>query len=281
MRRYFLTGCSGLIGRAIVRDLIKKDDTDEILVLTRNAQRRYEMMQWSPKIKLYEGDVTETLFPESEFTDLIHGANEVNDLLQPDQHKYYYTIVEGTARIMDWAETHIHPTNGRVLLLSSGAATRDTLYGRAKRQCERLMKDSTLNYSVARIYSVIGNEMPLGGQYAAGIFVQQALQKGKVSYFGGTSERSYLDVEDASHWLLEILSRGEQKRIYDIAGENSVPIYFLAYLIAEIFGVPCEKIEGPSRKDSYIPDLSNASGLGLKQTVSLKESLERIRDFYK
>lgn len=277
MRRYFLTGATGLIGREIVRQLIKRDDTEEIVLLTRNAQRRYEMLSWSPKIKLYEGDITETLFPESEFTDLIHGANEVNDLSQPDQPKYYYTIVEGTARVMDWAETHINPITGRVLLLSSGAATRDTLYGRAKRQCERLLKDSSLNYSIARIYSVLGEEMPMNGQYAAGIFVHQAIHDKKVRYFSGTSERSYLHVEDASRWLLTILGCGKIRETYDVAGERAIPIYLLAYLVAEVFNVPCEKIEGPTRVDTYVPNLGPAKSLGLSQTISLKQSLERIR----
>lgn len=281
-RRYFCTGATGFIGREIVRQLIAMEDTEEIVLLTRDAQKRYEMLSWSKKIRLYEGDITETTFPESEFTDLIHGANEANDLLQPDKPRYYYTIVEGTDRIMDWAASHISTNGGRVLLLSSGAAARDTLYGRAKRQCERIMWDSMLTYSVARLYAVVGEEMPLGGQYAAGIFVKQAMKEGKVRYYGGTSERAYLHVEDAAHWLLEILDRGSHRRTYDVAGDASVPIYLLAYLVAEVFGVPCEKVDGPDRKDVYVPDsLQYAKDMGLKQTIPLKKAIERIRNHLK
>lgn len=274
-RRFFLTGCSGLIGREIIRQLIPREDTDEIVVLTRDPQRRYELLSWSPKIKLFEGDITETQFPQREFTDLIHGANEVNDLRQPDEPRYYYTIVEGTARIMDWAANHV---SGNTLLLSSGAATRDTVYGRAKRQSERIMSDLPRSYSIARIFSVLGEEMPLNGQYAAGIFVYQAITDKVVRYYGGTSERSYLHVEDAARWILEILTKGSHGRVYDVAGEHCMPVYLLAYLTAEVFNVPCEKVEGPNRKDSYIPDLTAAKNLGLAQTISVKQSLERIRN---
>lgn len=274
MRRFFITGGTGLCGREIVRQLIQRDDVEEIWLLTRDAQRRYEMLSWSPKIKLYEGDITETLFPNSEFTDLIHGANEVNDLRQPDQHRYYYTIVEGTARILDWATLHV---DGNILLLSSGAATRDTVYGRAKRQCERMAREDPIA-KVARIYSVLGNEMPLNGQYAAGVFVHQAINDRVVRYYGGTSERSYLHVEDCAKWLLEILDRGEHGTPYDVAGEKAITIYGLAYVVADVFGVHCEKVEGPNRQDSYIPDLGPVHSLGLTQTIGIRQSLERIRD---
>lgn len=276
MRRYFLTGCGGLIGREIIRQLIKREDTDEIYVLTRDPQRRYEMYAWSPKIRLYEGDITETQLPQSDFTDLIHGANEVNDLRQPDQPRYYYTIVEGTARVMDWAANHV---TGSSLLLSSGAATRDTVYGRAKRQSERIMRDLPRSYSIARIFSVLGEEMPLNGQYAAGIFIHQAIADKVVRYYGGNSERSYLHVEDAARWILTILDHGSHGRVYDVAGENPITMYGLAYVVADVFGVHCEKVEGPNRQDTYLPDLTAAKNLGLSQTIGIRQSLERIRDY--
>lgn len=271
MRRYFITSGTGFIGREIVRQLCKREDTERITLLTRDAQKRYEMLAWDKRISLYEGDITTTDFPhDGDYTDLIHGANEANDLRQPDLHRYYYTIVEGTQRVMDWAGNAF----SRILLLSSGAASRDTVYGRAKRMSE-FTAEPYLPV-VARIYSVIGEEMPIDGQYAAGIFVAQALYDGKVIIHEGSSIRAYLHVEDCAKWLLQLLDDNEAGT-YDVCGAPPISIKALAELVAEVFGVPCEHIPDPTyRKDVYVTD--NAQPL---PNISLRKSIERIRDHYK
>ena len=275
MRKYFLTGCTSFLGRALVRALCARPDTDLVCCLTRNAQARYEMYSWGP-VMLWEGDITTTSFPSGiHFTDLIHGANEANDLLQPDLPKYYYTIVEGTRRILDWASTQ--PTIQNRLLLSSGAAGRDTVYGRAKQISEWFGERFHLTWKIARIYNLIGKEMPLRGQYAIGQFVAQAIYDGKIKFYGGLSQRSYLDVDEAAKWLLTILDAGSPLLPYDVAGDEPVTMAELARRVGKVFNVPVEHIEGPDRCDLYLPDLRRAHSLGLRQTISLDESLETLR----
>lgn len=270
MRRYFGTGLTGFIGREIVRQLLEKDDTEYICCLTRGHRKN---LLFDERLGYMTGDITQCAFPLGRgFTDVIHGANEVNDLLQPDQHKYYYTIVEGTARLMKWA-----PANAkRILILSSGAVARDTIYGRAKQQCERIARPQA---KIARIYSVLGNEMPLNGQYAIGQFIGQAL-KGEVRVYAGMSVRTYLHVEDCAKWLLRILENGQADFPYDVAGNEPVTILGLAKKVSLEFGVPLKHIDGPAREDIYLPDTAGHGVLGLTQTISLDESLRRLKDYY-
>ena len=47
------------------------------------------------------------------------------------------------------------------------------------------------------------------------------------------------------------------------------------------FNVPVHRFEGPDRVDNYLPDLTAANKLGLKQTLDIYQSLEVIRDHYK
>lgn len=275
MRKYFVTGGTGFLGRAIVRALCARPDTDLVCCLTRNVKARNEMRFWGP-VLLWEGDITNCEFPSDiAFTDLIHGANEANDLLQPDLPRYYYTIVEGTRRILDWSS--YHPTIQNRLLLSSGAAGRDTVYGRAKQVSEWLGEQFHLAWKIARIYNLVGEEMPLMGQYAIGQFVGQALRHERIRYYGGSSQRSYLHVDEAAKWLLTVLDIGTPLLPYEVAGDEPVTIAELARRVGEVFGVPVEQVEGPDRCDLYLPDLRRAHSLGLRQGITLDESLERLR----
>ena len=277
MRRYFLTGGTGLIGREIVRQLLRREDTERIVLLTRDKEKRKDMLAWDSRINLHQGDITKSAFPEGIFTDLIHGANEANDTLQPDQHLYYYTIVQGTDRILQWAA---RKGIERSLILSSGAAKRETLYGSAKRLSEHLAFYHGGNTKIARIYSVLGAEMPMAefGQYAAGRFIWQALNEGRVRFYGGDSRRTYLHVEECARWLLAVLDRGRALTPIDVAGSAQISIFSLAHLVGLVFGVPVEHIDGPTRVDMYLPDLGAAHQLGLEQTITIRKSLEMIRD---
>jgi nucleoside-diphosphate-sugar epimerase len=284
VRRYFLTGGTGFIGRELVRQLLERADTEKIRCLTRGARK--DLIE-DPRVSYLEGDITTVQLPNSVFsrkekfyTDLIHGANEVNDLLQPDQLRYYYTIVEGTNRVLKWAATNDIPFE-RILILSSGAVARDTLYGRAKRQCEILARSYGGNTKIARIFSVVGPEMPLNGQYAIGRFVGQAINDKRVRYYGGDSVRTYLDVSDCARYLLRILDDCVSLAPVDVAGEEPITMELLAKLVAAIFGVPCQKIEGPDRSDVYLSDVLPALSIGLSPTITLTQSLERIRDYHK
>ena len=281
MKNYFLTGATGFVGRAIVRELLTRPDTFSITLLTRQPQLRWPMLSWSTKLKFYEGDITSVQFPhDSSFTHIIHGANEANDLLQPDAHRYYYTIVEGTERLLDWADTL--PTVQEVLVLSSGAAARDTVYGRAKRQCERIAANH-LGCKIARIYSLIGEETPLNGQYALGQFIAQALYDWEVRLWGGNAQRTYLHVEDAARWLLAILDLGEVDVPYDVAGDTSVTMEELATKVARLFGVPLKHVAetvAPRGPDLYIPNIAPTLALGCEQTIYLEEALTRLRGHY-
>ena len=274
MRRYFITGGTGFIGREIVRWLLAQPDTDRVVCLTRGLREGHLK---HPKLDYWKGDICEVQFPQESFTDLIHGANEVNDLLQPDQLRYYYTIVEGTNRALKWAAT---TGIERSLILSSGAVARETLYGYAKRQCEILAHYYGGNTKIARIFSVIGPEMPLNGQYAAGRFVGQALKDKRIQFYGGSSIRSYLDSAECAQWLLHILGHAPALQPIDVAGNDPITVAALAQLTGLAFRVPVSRIDGPDRSDQYLPDLTAATKLYLHQTLSITHSLERIRDHY-
>lgn len=273
MRRYFLTGCTGFAGRALVRELALRPDTEEILLLTRNAQSRYDFYGIDSKVKLYEGNINTCPFPTGDFTHIIHGANPPANA---NSQEVYYAIVDGTARILEWATRRGIPN---FLLLSSGAARGDpsTVYGRGKRMAELLLRCQSTTAKIARIYTLIGDGVP--PQYALGEFIRQAVQEKSVTCRGGDMvQRSYLHVDDAAKWLLRIMDEGQPLFPYPVGGAMAYTIDEIARFVAHKFEVPYTHIAGPYITDRYLPELRDTLRLGCNTTIPLGTALEMIRD---
>lgn len=260
MRRYFLTGCTGFLGRAIIADLLSRPDTEHICLMT-----RWQQVSTNPRISFHVGDIVESPLPGAEFTHIIHGANGSH---ATDPALCYYTIVEGTRRIADWASG-----NAEILYLSSGGVHRETPYGRGKRLAEKLLP---YRAKIARIYTLVGPDTPT--HYAVGEFIRQALMEGRIRVTGGENiVRSYLHVDDAARWVLRVLDDGYPSTPYDIGGDSPWTVRSVAVAVANVFQVPLEAYGSSSQADSYLPDVAATKRLGLKSTISLTQALERIR----
>lgn len=277
MRRYFITGGTGFIGRAVVRALLKRKDTHSIMCLTRG---RADLIE-DKRVSYWKGDITDVELPSDGmvFTDLIHAAAEANDLLVPDKSGYYYTVVEGARRIFEWAsDRNIY----RTLFVSSGCVRKaDTTYCRAKRLSEWLCERYPVQTKIARVFSVIGEELPLNGQYALGRFIGDAL-KGEVRYYESPSVRSYLHVEDCAQWLLAILDKGTMDQTYDVGATRAIAISELAHVVAKVFKAKLSRIpaEHHPTAEIYLPDAADTKAkLLVKETITLEQSLERIRHY--
>ena len=279
----FMTGGTGFCGRAIVRRLLERTDLEMIYLLTRGNRQPIEIFDPTDRIKYWKGDITECAFPGPQYkiTHLIHGACDANDLLQPDRHYYYYTIVEGARRIFEWAQERGVPNT---LFLSSGvAAFRDTTYGRGKRQSEFLAEHFKLpNFKIARIFSVVGEEMPLNGQYAIGKFVHQAIFDKEVRFYGGSSVRSYLHVTDCAEWCHAIMERGAPNVPYDVGGPLPMSVKELAYVVGKVLNVPVQEVPEPpdARPPTiYVPRaVDTMMSLRTSVSIPLEKAIRSVRE---
>lgn len=284
MRSYFVTGGTGFVGRALVRELLKREDTQRLCLLTRRTLTQLEAENHpgigNDRVEFWRGDITECEFPKLYYTDIIHAAAEANDLLAPDKPKYYYDVVEGARRIFEWGRQMASKAdNMRMLFVSSGAVLKgDSVYCRAKRMAEGL---SPVWARIGRIYSLVGPEMPMNGQYALGRFIWDAVTNGRVEYYDSGSVRSYLHVDDCARMLLDSLDYYEPLAT-DIGSLQPVTINELARIVGEIAGVPVMEIP---RKDFhqtaqvYLPKVENMFPRLYSNTHTLEDSIREVIEY--
>lgn len=271
MTTYFITGGTGFVGRALVRHLLSLEGTERITCLTRGLKPGHID---NPRVDYWLGDITECDFPDHSFDRIIHAASEANDLLAPDKLKYYYDVVEGSRRLFDWAADK----SGVLLYVSSGAVVKgDSVYCRAKRVSEQLAPSWA---KIARIYSLVGPEMPLNGQYAIGRFIGQAIRDKEVRFYDSGAVRSYLHVDDCARWLRVIMERGDDKQSGDggcgVGSDVPISVRDLAYLVAHLAGVPCVEIPRADFHNTaqvYVPRIERSALLGCQVTMGLEESI--------
>lgn len=313
-RRFFITGGTGLIGRGLVRALLRKREDlniEQLTLLTRNPDRFASIapdIAFADGTHLLKGDMTAGEWPNESFTDIIHGATDVNDLLVSDRLAYAWGIVEGTKRTLDYAascgcERYLYLSSGAVYgpgpypeagipedwstapALNSGA----TAYGQAKRFSEHLCalfaERTQVSTRIARIFSVIGLETPLDGQYALGSFITQAVTPHNdcIRIKGdGRASRSYLHVDDLARWLIAIHEMGAGHEVVNVGSSREITISELAHIIAtHSRSKKMVFIEGSmsdyAGRVRYVPDTRLIrKRLAVSETITLESAIQSL-----
>jgi dTDP-glucose 4,6-dehydratase len=313
-RKFFIAGGTGLIGRAFVRQLLQQVQElqiDSITLLSRdpvNFSGVAPDIAGNNKIRLLRGDLNNDNLPLSQYTDVIHAAADTNDLLVKDRSVYFWNIVSGTKRMLEFAEKS---GCSRFLYLSSGAVygpgnypqsgipedwaiapslfDEKSAYGQAKRASEYLCllfsKRTGVAVKIARIFAVVGEELPLDGQYAIGNFVRDALSSttDAITIKGdGTPIRSFLHVDDVAQWLLKIHASESAFDTFNVGSEIPVSIKQLADIVSKHSPshkpvVVTQKQQDYAGRSVYLPDCSHArSVLGVEQTIDLESAIQRL-----
>jgi len=310
--RLFLTGGTGFFGCWLLETALWANDRLglglEIVALTRDPAafaRKAPPLTGQPALTLWAGDVREFAFPEGRFTHVVHAATDSDTAkIVAEPLETLETIVQGTRRVLDFAA---QAGAKRVLLTSSGAVygrqppgvthvsedyagapdvrSAAASYGEGKRVSEMLgaiyARQHGLEVVLTRPFAFLGPYLPLGGHYAVGNFLGNGLRGEPLQIGGdGTPLRSYLYASDLAVWLWTLLLRGQSLRPYNIGSEEALSIEDLARLVAAQFGgLPVEiarqNVPGQA-SEQYVPSTARAQAeLGLRQTVSLGEALEK------
>jgi dTDP-glucose 4,6-dehydratase len=309
--RLFVTGGTGFIGGWLLEVVLHANEVlgsgIEIVALTRNPDRatsRSPHVFDAPDVKLVVGDVTSFDMTLGNIDLCIHAAADAADSAgAADELRVFDVAVTGTRRVLDLAAAS---GASRVLVISSGAVygkqpptlaripeefpgapgTLDasTAYAHGKRAAEWLgcahARMSGIAVTIARIFALVGPNLPLDGPFAAGNFIRDAVGGEAIEIRGdGRPIRSYLYAADACVWLLSILMSGASQQAYNVGSEQELSVAELAQRIVRANGTDlpikvCRVPDPGMPAPRYVPATTKARGeLGLAEYTSLDAAL--------
>lgn len=323
-RRIFITGGTGFFGCWLLESFVAANNAFELkaqaVVLTRSAHRfreRAPHLAGNPAIELLEGDVRTFAFPPGDFPFVIHAATEsvrtssANPLATDPSTELLSTILEGTRRCLEFAESH---GTSKFLLTSSGAVygrqpsdmthipesyhgapdllNSSSVYGEGKRIAEMLCSLATsrtqMECKIARCFAFVGPHLQLNAHFAIGNFIRDAMRGGPIVIQGdGTPRRSYMYAADLALWLWTILFRADSSRAFNVGSERDLSIREVAETVAHTLGpgieIRIERTPGPGAPvHRYVPSVQAAKqSLSLTDGIPLVDAIRRTAAWYR
>lgn len=314
--RVLITGATGFIGSWLVEAIQQANDAlsadIRMVAISRSPDKARAVAPQvfnRADIEFISGDIRAPL-PNGlgRIDACIHAATDVGSPIQrADPREIFDVCLDGSRMALNHAR---HGQSRYFLQLSSGAVygrqpssmvrvpeqyngapdctDLSSAYGEGKRAAEwlacALASESGMALSIARIFALIGPNMPLDGSFAAGNFINDTLHARPIDVQGdGRTVRSYLYAADACIWLLRMLVNGTPKgQAYNLGSEQEITIGDLAHLIAQS-GQPTSPVNiGTPAPDNapppprYVPDTSKArTELGVREYTPLSLAIEK------
>jgi nucleoside-diphosphate-sugar epimerase len=308
----FVTGGTGFIGTWLLETIAwantKLNSKITVNILTRNLQTftaKAPHLTRNSAFSFLIGDVRNFVFPDGDFTTVIHAAADADAKLNYEYpQRMLDTIVTGTQRVLEFA-TDVQARN--FLMVSSGAVygkqpadishvseahrgapdylQPDSAYAFGKLLAEHLCAQYAARFAlqikIARCFAFVGPYLPLHKHFAIGNFIRDGLEQKHIEVKGdGSPYRSYLYAADLIIWLLHILMKGENCSAYNVGSDQAISIADLAALVAKHFDPqPAVKIATPCNQiphERYIPNVLRAkTAFGLPAGISLSEAISK------
>lgn len=281
--KVLVTGGSGFIGSHVVDQLLEAGHSVKILDL-KEPQRE--------DVEYVKGDILEKETVKNSIRDVdfvYHFAAASNiDLVKDNPLKTIEFNVMGTAYLLEEARH----TNIQRFVLASSVFVHDTrghLYTTSKMSSEMLCKDYNKLFSVPYTILRIGTAYGPRSRKAdvVSIYVEKALRNEDLIIYGtGKQKRNFIYVEDIALACLAVMNQNAENKLFTIAGDNSITIEDLAYMVRNIVNAAIKIYfrPGEEREDDYlgeIVDLGFAErSIGWRPKVDITLGIMKYKEWY-
>jgi len=192
-----LTGATGFVGGATLTRLLAAGHS--VRALTRRPQPPREGVTW------VEGDLARPGTLAQGAAAMVHVAGVVN---APDRAGFQQGNVEGTAAILAAARAAGVP---RIVHVSSLSAREPqlSLYGASKRESERLVEASGLDWSIVRPAAVYGpGDLEMRDLFRAAAW--------GLAFLPPSGTMGAVHVDDLARLLVTLAERGSPRALYEV-----------------------------------------------------------------
>ncbi|AWW31273.1 NAD(P)-dependent oxidoreductase [Echinicola strongylocentroti] len=247
-----ITGANGLLGQKLVKRLLEKK-TFNVIATGRGACRlprewegfAYASMDITNKANVLE--VFQQYTPEV----VIHGAAMTNvDECETSQEACYQQNVAAVANIIIAAEKSnsylVHVSTDFIFDGEGGPYSEEAVplpinyYGETKLQAEALIRQSKLNWGIARTVLVYGISHDMSRSNIV-LWVKKSLEEGKELQLVDDQWRTPTLAEDLAEGCI-LMAEKRAKGVFNISGDELLTPYDMAIQTAEFFELDKTKI---------------------------------------
>ena len=306
--RYFITGATGLVGSALVEQLVHQGE--DVVVFVRNDRKAKQLFSTHPHITITQGSLEEAIQYEGNIDYIIHVAAPTSSSFFIEHPvETIDAITLGTRSILEFAKRE--QVKSVVILssmevygtsISEEPITEDqqfyldptalrSSYPMAKRLAEAMCAAYASEYGVpvktARLAQVLGRKLlPEDARIIAQCIRAATSGKDIVLATDGTTKQTYIGIDDTISGIMTILHKGETGQVYNVANEATFcSIRELAEIVARDIAnntITVKLGEKAGVKKKYPPTRSlrissdKLQALGWQPRVGLLEALEEL-----
>jgi len=152
-------------------------------------------------------------------------------------------------------------------------------YANSKATVEKVLKDTNLDWTIARIATNYGWAPGIRFNLVVNLFVYHALTRGGVKIYGtGKQWRPFIHVKDTSRGLIKLSEPEHIGKVYNLGGEN-ITVEDLAQLVVDNapINIKLSKIEDVNTPFSYNVNFDKIESIGFKRKWDL---IKGVKDLF-
>ena len=312
--KILVTGASGVVGQAIIRELSLRLDTSvtEMTAVCRRESRWLVNDLWtSNSLNIVSADLADSMFPantilkDAKFDLIIHSASYAQPNLY--KRKALETIhlntgcIHALVKMLNSRGTFCYlsssdyyfdcedlPYTEECLGISNSWHAR-SCYVESKRMGEAICKaylDLGIDIKVIRLALGYGEGFRGNDVRVLYEFIRSACETGQITLRDtGTAPRTYIHTTDVATIIANVIS-GSKHPVYNVGGRERTTIYDIARLVAEISSA---SVKVPENTGLYQPDAPKdvwldmtrySSEFDFEHLIKLNEGIESCVRWY-